>query len=68
MVEKRERLTLNLPVAPRLYATLTVTTPMTGPEWDRMMTVLTEMRPGLVEETAGEPAWMSEGTLAGGRD
>ena len=51
----RERVTLNIPVRPRHYASLTVSKPMTVAEWDQMMKVLAAMRPGLVDEPAGGP-------------
>lgn len=48
--QDRERITLNIPVKPRLYASLTVTKPMTVAEWDQMMRVLEAMKPGLLDQ------------------
>lgn len=45
---QRLTMALTLPLLPNVYAELRYSHPMTSVEWDRMMTVLETMKPGIV--------------------
>lgn len=48
----RSMVAVTLPLSLPHVATLVVPDGMSGEEWDRMLAALTQMRPGLVRETA----------------
>jgi len=48
--ERRDRITLTLPLAPYHYATLDMPRLLTEDEWQHLMAVLDAMRPALVED------------------